>query len=553
MHPLTRARTDERGVAMIVVMMTLLILTILSATVVVASTESSRTTLQEERRAKAFAAAEAGLEAAVYRISAQPYNGSGTSSTILNQCFTTEFVTQPASGNCESSPEESLGSRGSYIYYVSPEMGESTSCGSGGSAVACWTGHTTKSCTGYPVESSTAGLDLSQRCVTAIGTYEKTSIRVQERIVDYAFTFPVSGLLSLSNILFDTNKSTEGFDGCPEKEGTKSKKPPACPPVYLSGQFEANGSIKIEGATYTASKKEQDLINGTIAIGPKGSVSLKDPTYNCPAESLHYEIFGGTKVACSTPVAQSTNYPWSSVAKLSDYTSSAVNAKTEGEKINEANKSAKTKPYEATKRALIVGSGNSSKEKPIVIPTGVYNFCYMEVNNGYVEIASGSRVLIYIDNSTTGDGCSATSPNGQLKWPTAGVLNQNSNPQTLIIDVCGYVATETSACGEWTGTGPEKSQTTGLVTLNDDLNQTGGPEGNGMTFGEIYAPDSFYTTTGTGLRWTGGLVAGNWESNDNDWIQGAPGYSNNPTLGFYPVASHRCSTATGSDPTAGCY
>jgi Tfp pilus assembly protein PilX len=550
MYALRRARTEQHGIAMIVVMVTLLVLTTLSATLVVAATDSSRTTLIEEQRAKALAAAQAGMQAAVYRLSAQPYNGSGSSSTILNQCFKTEFVSQPSSGNCEGQPE-SLGSRGSYTYYVSPDMGESTSCGSGGGAAPCWKEHTTKSCTGYPVESTSAGLDLSQRCVTSIGEYQGTKIRVQERVVDYAFTFPVSGLLSLSNITFDTNKPSEGFDGCPEKEGTKSKKPPACPPVYLNGQFEANGAIKIEGAKYTATKKEQDLVNGSIAIGPKGSVSFVDPTYNCPAESLKYEIFSGTKVACSTPAAQSANYPWSSQAKLSDYTSSATS--NEDETINTANSTASPKPYISSSRTFVVTSTNSSAAKPIVIPDGVYNFCSFEVNKGYVEVPLNANVLIYIDNSTTEDGCSKSNTiDGQLRMPSAGFLNQNSNPQTLMINVCGKVTGSSGACGEWSGTGPE-TKGIGLVTLNDDLNSTGGPEGNGMTYGEIYAPDSAYTTTGLGLRWTGGLVAGTWESNDNDWIQGAPGYSNNPTLAFYPVAYHRCSTATSTDPTSGCY
>jgi hypothetical protein len=147
--------------------------------------------------------------------------------------------------------------------------------------------------------------------------------------------------------------------------------------------------------------------------------------------------------------------------------------------------------------------------------------------------------------------------------PSAGMLNLNTNPSTLSINVCGDVTGESAACGQWSGTGPcaggpscakgQMAQKIGLVTLNDDLNSTGGPSGNGMTYGDIYAPDSAYTTTGNGLRWTGGLVAGNWESNDNDWIQAAPGYANNPTLDFYPVAYHTCSVSTGGDVSAGCY
>ena len=91
------------------------------------------------------------------------------------------------------------------------------------------------------------------------------------------------------------------------------------------------------------------------------------------------------------------------------------------------------------------------------------------------------------------------------------------------------------------------------MILNDDLNNNLGPEKNGMTYGEIYAPNSAITTKDETFEWTGGIVAGNFDSNDSDWIVGGSTVSNGTTLAFYPVAFHRCSTATGSDPSSGCY
>ena len=87
----------------------------LAGALVVTVSGSGKTTVRQQDRQAALEAAKAGLEAAVYRISAQPYDGNGTSSTILNQCFTTSFVAQPAGANYQGQTE-SLGSRGESTY-----------------------------------------------------------------------------------------------------------------------------------------------------------------------------------------------------------------------------------------------------------------------------------------------------------------------------------------------------------------------------------------------------------------------------------------------------
>jgi hypothetical protein len=838
---------------MVVVIAVLLVVLLLSTAIVASSIQSNTTSVQDTAQATALADANAGLNAAVARLSQQAYDGSGDSTTILNQCFTTTFTSQDSSGNC-TGQTGSMGSLGSYTYYISPEMGSSTYCStSGTTSTPCWTNHTTSSCTGYPVQGS-GGLDVSQRCVTSIGTYDGTVERVQERLVNYEFTFPVAGMLSLTNMLFDTNQPTEPYDGCP------SAKHPPCPPVYLNGNFEANGKITIGGSAYS----NEDVVNGTLDRGPSGTISLTDSTYNCPASgsSASTLAYPGVTVTCSEPSPTTSNYPWAAGATEADYTSSATTNNDTA--INTANPShtGTSAPYQSSTRTFSVSNSNSSASSPIIIPSGIYNFCSFTVNNGYVQINSGSHVTIYVDNSTTGDGCATGSVNGQIDMPTAGFINNNSNPNTLQFLVCGDVSGESGPCGQWSGVGPctgpactaastidvtsnggtswsndgssqtvtlagdscasatvcaavgasgtiatttnggsnwvtqtsgstvqlngiscpstttcfavgaaasgpsgvgtilattnggttwtsqssgdtgnafesiscpstttcfavdakggvrvttnggttwtsqtsgdtnqfngiscpstttcyavdnkggikattnggttwtsqtsgdtnafddiscpstttcfavdakggikattnggttwssetsgttqqlngiscpstticfadgasgtmigtsnggstwttqtsgvtaaldgmacgstsvcvgvgatttPSSQSIGLVTLNDDSNTTGGPSGNGMTYGEVYAPDSALTTTGYGLRWTGGIVVGSWESNDNDYLQAAPGYGvSNPTLDFYPVAFHVCSTTSSSttDPTLGCY
>ena len=843
MHRLRQLRSDEGGSILVIALAVLLIVLTLSTGIVLASINANTTSSLDNNRSRALAAADAGLAAADQRLSRQPVIGSGNTSAILGQCFTTSFVAQDSSGNC-TAQTDSLSSGGSYTYYVSPDMSASN-----------WTNHTTSSCTGYPV-TAPSGVDISQRCITAIGTYNGQSARVEERVVDYKTTALVNGLESLSNMLFDTNGPTHPYDGC-----TQNTQPP-CPPVYLSGNFYANGTITIQGNTWTSGADDADVINGTVQYGPSGSVSYKDPTYNCPAagSSASTTAYTGQTVSCTTTQTTS-NFSWAAGATLSDYTSTATSNNDSA--INTANPTISPAPYTASSRAFSAGGTSSN---PVIIPSGVYNFCSFSVNGGYVKINSGSNVIIYVDNSKTGDGCPTGGSDGQVNMPTAGFINNNSDPHSLIINVCGYVPGSSGACGSWSvgapcsggascgtypgtllattdgstwsqqnsvtnnnllgidcasttvcetvgasgaivgttnggtswavqtsgstaqlngvscastsfcvavgaatggpggkgtilyttnggstwtsvagpnnnnidavscpstttcfavdnkggidvttnggstwstqtshttqqlygvscastsfcvavgqsktidvtsnggttwsasnvgsnnwksvscpstttcfavddrgliytttngatswsaqtsfttqqlnaisctsatscwavgnspgggqggvmgatsngtswssGTDPFtqpllgvdcvsstvcyavgnaggniSSQSIGLITLNDDLNSTGGPAGNGMTYGYIYAPDSALTTTGNGLRWTGGIIIGNWESNDNDFLGAAPGYTGPPSLDFYPVAYHRCSTYTGSgDQTAnGCY
>jgi hypothetical protein len=192
--------------------------------------------------------------------------------------------------------------------------------------------------------------------------------------------------------------------------------------------------------------------------------------------------------------------------------------------INTANPGLSPVPYQAEKapckakcRDFIVTNANSTEAKPVKLPSGIYNFCAFEIENGWVEIPAGARVIVYVDNSTTSDGCSAANPgDGYVEWGKhAGIINQNKDPSTFQVDVCGYVASQNAPCGEWSGTAPcagggscfekQAAQQIGLMILNDDLNNNLGPEKNGMTYGEIYAPNSAITTKDETFEWTGGI------------------------------------------------
>jgi hypothetical protein len=493
MHRLNALR-DESGMVLPLAMIILVTVILLAAVVVDSSVSTSRNASQQQVRRVALEVADAGLQAAVYRLSSQPNQPTGNTQPLNpSLCFTaTSPGTALNADNTCPGRTDSYGSIGSYTYYVTPALGTL----SGGLFPL-------SACSGYPLNPPADGTEITQRCVTSVGTVNGVVARVQERVAALSFTFPVAGILSMSTMLFDTNNTTcyRGYTG-----PLTSNTTPKCPPVQVNGYLEANGAITFSGSA------SYDIVNGTIQYGPSGSVQLQSPAI-CASPNC-----------TSTPTGTAFQRPQG--ADITAYKNSAVTNDDTG----------LGSFYTASTRTLSVPSGTT-----LTFPTGnhVYNFCSVSVNSGNVIIPANSSVTIYVDNSLTGDGCKTGGTDGQLFENNDEFLNNNPDPGTLQIRVWGDP-----------GVTPAKANI-GLVTLNDDNNPL---TQQGMTYGDVYAPDSWITTNGKGLRWTGGIVAGAWESNDNDYIGAAPGFTNNPTQNFYPTAWDQCPPDwSGTDATAGCH
>lgn len=188
MQLLRRRAADERGFVMVIALIVVTVILLVAATIVTTSATTSSHARTEYSRSGALAAANAGLEAAVHRLS----NQAEETSTQQEQCFTTKFTAKETSGACPGTGWESLGNGAQYDYYVSP-------------------GLKTNECTGLWVEPP-SGKTVTQRCVTAIGKAEGgAEARAQERVanVSGASIFVVNGIYSLSE-LFVNNKLIMG-------------------------------------------------------------------------------------------------------------------------------------------------------------------------------------------------------------------------------------------------------------------------------------------------------------------------------------------------------
>ena len=142
-----RLTKSQEGVALPVATAMLLVISLFVVAFFSVTLQVNETSIDDRSSKRALAAAEAGLQTALYRM-----NRIGTSNSAL--CFTTDWVPLQ-DGQCPAAPEVSLGNGAVFWYYVTPELG-------------------TGSCLGV------AGLP-TDRCITAVGKVGDVQRRAQVR------------------------------------------------------------------------------------------------------------------------------------------------------------------------------------------------------------------------------------------------------------------------------------------------------------------------------------------------------------------------------------
>ena len=444
----------ERGTALPIALIVLSVIAMLSAVVALSAIQSNTGSTRDRAGKAALAAANAGLQAAVYRLS--------ETGALPADCFTTQGVAPGAGGLCPGHTD-SVGNGASYTYYVSPELGAS-----GG-------------CTGLYVQGP-AGQPVQQRCITAIGTADGVTRRVQQRVVSYKASAPflVSGILSLGDA-----KASGTFN--------------------FSGDFESNAKIDLPSS---------GSLNGTtIHYGPGGSA--KAPA--CGA--------GCSIVAEPVPYTVPPDDP-------SVYAASA----TPSGNNNAAIQWQPSDAYDPATRRVNESAQVGTAASPVVIPSGVYNFCEFKfTNKTYLALAPGAQVRIYIDSPyRSGSGCA--SGTGEISFSNATQINNPSqDPGALQFYVYGDPA--------------DPSRTPVKVTNTI----SGAPDI--PLYAQIYAPNSDFSTTNI-LTMVGGIVAATYTSSNTVNFTGAAGGASNAgaAVPYYPAAWHECPhSPSGADPGSGCY
>lgn len=177
----------EEGVAMVVAMGFLAVMLVLSATVISSSSLLGSATTKETARKRAFEAAEAGLQATIYRL-----NMLGPAP---DRCIggSAETVQSPTGAAC-APYTENLGNGASFTSWTT------TALSAGGS------------CAGTQVGASSS---IAERCVTSSGTVDGVTRRVQARVASYASSpiFPIAGVVGLSSMTFANSAEVIGGIG----------------------------------------------------------------------------------------------------------------------------------------------------------------------------------------------------------------------------------------------------------------------------------------------------------------------------------------------------
>ncbi len=228
---------------------------------------------------RALAVADAGLEAAVFRLNRQNIQTS-------TQCFTTTLVA-PQSGECPGYTE-TFANGTTYTYYVSPTLSPGDTCA------------------GLPVTQSTMNgvATIVQRCVTAIGVANGEQRRVQARIASYegAPIFPKPGILGLNGVTAVNNSSVVGYIGTNGKVTLGNNTIASTIELGTNGTYQLGTGSQI-GQLIQRTAAQGDFVLAPVDFGNSATTNDNWRIVSCSAAT-----------ACSPPKDSSTNTTYTNTA-----------------------------------------------------------------------------------------------------------------------------------------------------------------------------------------------------------------------------------------------
>jgi Tfp pilus assembly protein PilX len=226
--------TSQDGVALPVAAGMLTLISILVVVFFTVAIRTNTTSVADRSTKRALAAAEAGLQTAVYRLNAL---GASAQANAAN-CLTTTWVA-PTDGECPGR-NEAMGNGAQYTYYVTP----ATTAGSAG-------------CIALP-----AAATAQDRCVTSVGTAGGVSRRIQTRVLQQPGIpdFNNVGLVgkSLVHAWNSINLSTDvasnlmvRFENSINVNDDDSINVDGKVLLYTGGQYIQGNSVNVEGGQQT--------------------------------------------------------------------------------------------------------------------------------------------------------------------------------------------------------------------------------------------------------------------------------------------------------------
>jgi Tfp pilus assembly protein PilX len=365
---------SEDGVAMIIAMIVLLIMSGLVTAAVATSTQTNGSTRRDAFKKNALEAAEAGLQIATYRLNMlRPDN---------SHCVGDAAALPDSTGWCASS-SYTLGNGSTYQYYTTPVLSS------------------TGTCVGLTVSDTT---NISNRCITAIGTTNGITARSQIRVAAFGAVplFPVPGITGL-NGLTDGDSAQVGGTEASNKNVTGGN----ISTVITGGVELGPGAAYTGGATVVQYRLPNPLVLGPVDPGTSNQTSLA----NCPAR----QAAGYTTCNDDYRIANYIANPTTPTPPNEDPSSGFT--------------------FNSTTRVLTAGNGNAS----LTLGGGLYNFCEIDIkNNATISLATGVKAEIFIDSpDDPNSGCPAGTGSFNFKnnvtWS-----NPSNDPTALQIYVYGW-------------------------------------------------------------------------------------------------------------------
>jgi Tfp pilus assembly protein PilX len=253
---LDRLRREQDGIAMVVAIGVLSVTMMLAVVALSASTHLTQSTVRDGNTKRALAAAQAGLDVALYRLVRV---GSTPSGSFSVNCVTTaEVAWSSAAPHCQGATS-SLGNGASYTYWVTPDL---SSAGLAGLSQV-------------KTECGSATVVAGERCITATGTVNGVTRRAQIRVAGVPL-FPVAGIVGFKGVLIDSSQNWSG------------------PNFQITSDTGSNGPITF-GQNVNAPLLPYHCYIGPGGSSPCGGTQQSVPTLT--AASVDILPFAGTAVA----------------------------------------------------------------------------------------------------------------------------------------------------------------------------------------------------------------------------------------------------------------
>src|SRR5437588_2627418 len=228
---------EETGIAIVIALAVLLISIVLVGVASSIAINTNILSTHDTNTKAALEAADAGARAAVYRLNSDK-PGS-------NSCPTTPATSVGSNGLCAQNGPETLGNGATFTYWISRAM------------------QTGDTCVGPSVSSSTS--DVSQRCITSLGTANGVSQRLQERVAAYTSTpvFPAAIFGTKSVTISNNVTIVSDTLNSPALLGTNG---------LLTIGGTGGGTTTIDGWGIPSSATVQKG-NNVVDLGPESTVS----------------------------------------------------------------------------------------------------------------------------------------------------------------------------------------------------------------------------------------------------------------------------------------